>query len=84
VDLDGFQVHTQLNEPLLQQIASVTGGAYFRAEDAQQLDSIYASLDTRLTVEPQKIEVTSLFAIASVVLLAVGGMTALLWLGRLP
>ena len=84
VDLDGFQVHTQLNGPLLQQIAGVTGGTYFRAEDAQQLDSIYANLDPRLPVEPQKIEVTSLFAIASVVLLAVGGMTALLWLGRLP
>ena len=84
VNLDGFQVHTQLNEPLLQQIADTTQGAYFRAEDAAQLRSIYANLDTRLVVEPQKVEITSLFAGASILLLAAGGMASLLWLGRLP
>jgi Ca-activated chloride channel family protein len=84
VNLNGFQVHTQLNEPLLQQIADTTKGTYFRAEDAQQLHSIYANLDTRLVVEPQKIEITALFAGASILLLAAGGMASLLWLGRLP
>ena len=84
VNLDGFQVHTQLNEPLLQQIADTTRGSYFRAEDSAQLHAIYANLDTRLTVEPQKIEVTSLFAGAGILLLAAGGVTSLLWLGRLP
>jgi Ca-activated chloride channel family protein len=84
VNLDGFQVHTQLNEPLLQQIASVTDGAYYRAEDAQQLRSIYAGLDTRLVVEPEKIEITGLFAGAGILLLAAGGVASLVWLGRLP
>jgi Ca-activated chloride channel family protein len=84
VNLNGFQVHTQLNEPLLQQIADTTHGTYFRAEDAQQLHSIYANLDTRLIVEPQKIEITALFAGASILLLAAGGMASILWLGRLP
>jgi len=84
VNLNGFQVHTQLNEPLLQQIADTTQGTYFRAEDAQQLHSIYANLDTRLIVEPQKIEITALFAVASILLLAAGGMASILWLGRLP
>lgn len=84
LDLNGFQVHTQLNEPLLQQVAAVTQGAYFRAEDAQQLRSIYDNLDTRLVVEPQKIEITSLFAGASILILVVGSLFSLLWLGRLP
>lgn len=84
LDLNGFQVHTQLNEPLLQQVAAVTQGAYFRAEDAQQLRSIYDNLDTRLVVEPQKIEITSLFAGASILILVVGSLSSLLWLGRLP
>ena len=69
---------------MLQQVADVTGGAYFRAEDAQQLRSIYDNLDTRLVVEPQKIEITSLFAGASILILVVGGVSSLLWLGRLP
>ena len=84
VNLNGFQVHTQLNEPLLQQIADTTQGAYFRAEDAAQLHSIYANLDTRLVVEPQKIEITALFAGAGILLLAAGAMVSLAWLGRLP
>ena len=84
VNLNGFQVHTQLNEPLLQQIADTSQGSYFRAEDASQLHSIYANLDTRLIVEPQKIEITSLFAGAGILLLAAGGIASLLWLGRLP
>ena len=84
VNLNGFQVHTQLNEPLLQQIADTTQGAYFRAEDAQQLRSIYTNLDTRLVVQPQNIEITSIFAGASILLLAAGSIASLLWLGRLP
>jgi Ca-activated chloride channel homolog len=84
LDLNGFQVHTQLNEPLLQQVADVTSGAYFRAENAAQLRSIYDSLDTRLVVEPQKIEITALFAGASILLLVLGGLSSLVWLGRLP
>jgi len=84
LDLNGFQVHTQLNEPLLKQIADETAGTYFRAEDAQQLRSIYDNLATRLVVEPQKIEITSLFAGVSILLLAVGSVASLAWLGRLP
>ena len=84
LDLNGFRVHTQLDEPLLQQIADVTLGTYFRAEDATQLRSIYDSLDTRLVLEPQKIEITALFAGAGILMLVVGGLTSLVWLGRLP
>ena len=84
LDLNGFQVHTQLNEPLLQQIASVTQGAYYRAEDAAQLRSIYDNLDPRLVVEAQKIEVTSIFAGTSILILVLGGLSSLIWLGRLP
>jgi Ca-activated chloride channel family protein len=84
VNLDGFQVHTQLNEPLLQQVADTTHGTYFRAENADQLRSIYANLDPRLVVEPQRIEITALFAAASILILAVGAASSLLWLGRLP
>ena len=84
LNLKGFQVHTQLNEPLLQQIASVTGGEYFAAPDAQTLRSIYDNLGSRITVKNETIEVTALFAGASVLLLVAGGLLSLFWLGRLP
>ncbi len=84
LDLNGFKVHTQLDAAALQQISQVTGGTYYGAGDAQNLRSIYDNLDTRLVVKPQTIEVTSLFAGVSVLMLVAGGLASLLWMGRLP
>jgi Ca-activated chloride channel family protein len=84
IDIDGFKVHTQLDAATLQQIADTTGGAYYAAEDDQGLASVYDDLDARLVVKPQAIEVTALFAGASVLLMALGGVCSLVWLGRLP
>jgi len=38
-------VQTEIDEPLLKQIASSTGGAYFRAEDETTLANIYKQID---------------------------------------
>jgi Ca-activated chloride channel family protein len=84
LDLNGFQVHTQLNEPLLKQVAAMTGGEYFLAPDADSLRSIYDNLGSRLTVKSEDIEVTALFAGASILILVSGGVLSLIWLGRLP
>jgi Ca-activated chloride channel family protein len=84
LDLNGFRVHTQLNQPLLEQIASTTGGEYFAAPDAQTLRSVYDNLGSRLTVKPEELEVTAMFAGAAIVILTVGGLLSLFWLGRLP
>jgi von Willebrand factor type A domain. len=84
VSLNGFQVHTQLDEATLQQISQITGGTYYAATDAQQLRSIYDNLDTQLVIQPQMTEITSLFAGMSLLMLMAGAVTSLLWLGRLP
>jgi Ca-activated chloride channel homolog len=84
LDVNGFQVHTQLDAATLQQISDITGGSYFAAEDEAGLAKVYDEVDTQLVVKPQQIEVTGLFAGASALLLALGGMTSLAWLGRLP
>ncbi|MGD0863003.1 MAG: VWA domain-containing protein [Candidatus Limnocylindrales bacterium] len=84
VDLNGFEVFTQLDEATLQQIAQVTGGAYYGADDAQQLRSIYDNLDTQLVIQPQLTEITSIFAGVSVLMLLAGALTSLMWLGRMP
>jgi Ca-activated chloride channel family protein len=84
LDIDGFTVHTQLDAATLQHIAEVTGGTYYAAEDEGDLHKVYDDLDTRLVVRPQVIEVTALFAGVSALLLAVGGVCSLVWLGRLP
>ena len=81
---NGFKVHTQLDATTLQQISDTTGGTYFGAEDDAGLAKVYDEVDTKLVVKPQQIEVTALFAGASRLLLALGGLTSLAWLGRLP
>ncbi len=82
--VNGFTVQTQLDEATLQQIAQLTDGAYYNAESEQDLLDIYDNLTPQLVIEPEKIEVTSLFAGSGILVLLVGGLFSLLWLNRLP
>lgn len=84
LDLNGFRVHTQLDAATLEQIAQLTGGTYYAASDSQQLVSIYGHLDTALVVRPEAIELTAVFAGASLFILALGAIASFVWLGRLP
>lgn len=84
LQVEGFAVHTQLNEALLQQISELTGGTYYNAENEQDLQAIYENLDTQLVIKPEKMEVTSIFAGASILVLLVGGTFSLWWFSRVP
>lgn len=84
LSLDGFNVVTQLNEPMLQEIANVTNGAYYRAENEESLDEIYKNVDLRLAINGEKMEVTALFAGVSMLIFLIGGGLSLLWFGRMP
>jgi Ca-activated chloride channel family protein len=82
--MDGFRVLTQLDETMLQWIADTTNGAYFRAEDEAALKDIYRSIDLRLAVRGEKLEVTSIFAGVSLGLFLAAGALSLAWFGRVP
>ncbi len=82
--INGFNVHTQLDEPMLQQISQISGGSYYNAESEQDLLKIYDNLNPELFIKPQETEVTSLFAGVSILILLIGATFSLLWLGRLP
>jgi Ca-activated chloride channel homolog len=84
LEVEGFTIHTSLDERALQQIAALTEGAYFSAERQGELDAIYEEIDLRLVVEPEQIEVTSLLAGLSVLLLLIGGACSLVWFSRAP
>ncbi len=84
IEVEGFRVHSRLDEPMLMQIAEMTDGAYYGADDPEELKGIYDSINTRLVVRPEETEITSLFAGAGVLILLIGGVASLLWLGRLP
>jgi Ca-activated chloride channel family protein len=82
--INGFNVFTRLDEALLQQIAQMTGAEYFNAENEQQLRTIYDNLDPHLVIKPEKMEVTSIFAGASILIMLIGGVFSMLWFSRLP
>lgn len=82
--VNGFTVHTQLNEEMLKQISQITGGTYYKAENEQDLLSIYDHLDPQLVIKPEKMEVTSIFAGASILILLIGGVFSMVWFSRLP
>lgn len=82
--VDGFTVHTQLNEATLRQISQLTGGEYFNAETEQELQTIYKNLNPQWVIKPEKMEMTSVFAGVSILALLTGGAFSLLWFGRLP
>jgi Ca-activated chloride channel homolog len=82
--INGFTVHTQLDEATLRQIAQLTGGTYYNAENEQDLRSIYDNLDPQLVIKPEKTEVTSILAGAALLALLVGCTFSFLWFNRLP
>jgi Ca-activated chloride channel homolog len=84
LEIEGFRVHSRLDEPSLRLMAELTGGTYYAATDPAQLESIYRNIETRLVLRPEATEVTSLFAGAAVLLLTLGALAGLRWLGRLP
>ncbi len=68
----------------LQEIARETGGRYFGAPDAAQLESVYSGLATRFSTRMEKQEVTAAFAGGGLLLLVGGIALSLLRGGRLP
>ena len=84
LDIEGFKVHSQLDEAMLKQIADVTHGTYYAAADPSAFDAVYQGVETRLVIRPEPMEVTSLFAGAGLLALLVGGAASLVWLGRAP
>ena len=82
--VEGFTVRSRLDEATLQQIAKLTDGAYYNAQNEQDLHNIYDNLDAQMIVKPEKTEVTALFAGAGLLMLLLGGVFSLVWLGRLP
>jgi Ca-activated chloride channel family protein len=84
VHINGFSLHTQLDEATLQQISQITGGTYYNAQSEKDLIKIYEALETQVVKKPEKTELTALFSGAGIFFMLVGGLFSLLWFSRLP
>jgi Ca-activated chloride channel family protein len=84
VDIEGFSIVSQLQEEALREIAGVTNGAYYLAQDAETLQEIYENIDLQLTVRGEQMEITAIVAGISTLLFLLGGALSLVWFGRVP
>jgi Ca-activated chloride channel family protein len=67
----------------LKEVARMSGGRFFTAQDAGKLESVYANLGTRLSSKQEKREVTFAFAGGALLLVLAGSGLSLAWFGRL-
>ena len=84
IEVEGMTVHTSLDEAMLQFIAGETGGMYYNAGNQEELGRIYNDLEPKLSIKPEEIEMTSLFAGLGMIVFLIGGMLSLLWFGHVP
>jgi Ca-activated chloride channel family protein len=84
LNVNGFTVHTKVDEAALQQIAKITKGLYFNAKTEADLRQIYDSIEPRLVIKQEKAEVTAVFAGLSILILLIGGILSLLWFSHVP
>ena len=84
LDVEGFKVHTQLDEPMLRDIAATTDGTYHAATDAADLTAVYQDIGSRLVVRTEPVELTPMLAALGFTLLLVAGIGSLRLFGRMP
>lgn len=84
ISAGGRNIRVRLDEPTLQKIAERTNGRYFRAENAEDLKSVYEGLSTRLTFKTERTELTAFFTAAATVLMLIAGTLSMWWFNRLP
>jgi Ca-activated chloride channel family protein len=82
IEVDGFQLSTALNADILTMISDATGGSYHPAGDADALRAATKSIDLRITLQEKLVELTAVFTIAAIVLLAIGAILMIRWYGR--
>jgi len=68
----------------LAQVAQLSGGRAFTAEDSDALDEVYETLGSRIGTKKEKKEISAGFAAAGLLLLGGAAFTSLRWRGRLP
>jgi Ca-activated chloride channel family protein len=68
-----------IDEPTLRAVADVTGGEFYRAEDADQLRGVFAGLPHEIVLQHEQHEISVVFAIVGAVLAMGAVALSLAW-----
>lgn len=75
----GFGRVQEIDEDTLSEVARITGGKYFRAQDAEQLDGVLSDLPSNIVTQRQKVEMSVWFVLAGTLLLFAAVTLSVLW-----
>ncbi|MFO7679745.1 MAG: VWA domain-containing protein [Chloroflexota bacterium] len=71
-----FRRFLVIDEETLQMVADMTGGAYYRAESADQLNEVFLNLPTQIVLQKQTLEISVIFAaLGAILALAAVGLS---------
>lgn len=82
IGFEGWSMRVRLDEDTLKAIAQKTAAEYFYAGNAQDLNKVYASLGSRLTLEKKETEISALLALAGAALALLAAALSSWWFGR--
>ncbi len=74
-----FRRFLLLDEDTLQGMADLTGGSYYRAEDADQLYDVFVNLPAEFVLQKERVEITVLFSILGAIFAACAFVLSLRW-----
>lgn len=79
----GWSMRVSLDEETLKEIARLTKGEYFYADNATALANIYKKLNFRLAVEKREMEIAPFCAAAAAVLSLLSAILSMKWFNRI-
>jgi Ca-activated chloride channel family protein len=83
IGFEGWSMRVRLDEETLKGVATMTGGDYFYAGTAANLQKVYEKLSSRLTMEKKETEISGLLALAAAALSIISAALSLLWFNRI-
>jgi Ca-activated chloride channel family protein len=75
----GYPRYLLLDEPTLRTVADMTGGEYYRAENADQLLDVFLNLPTQIVLQKETMEISVLFTALGGLFAAVAVGLSLIW-----
>jgi Ca-activated chloride channel family protein len=75
----GFRRYLVLDESTLRGVADMTGGSYYRAEDAQQLYEVFLDLPNEIVLQKDRLEISVIFSIFGAFFASLAVALSTLW-----
>jgi Ca-activated chloride channel homolog len=69
----------RIDEPTLRGVSNMTGGEFFKAQDADQLRKVFNNLPKQVTLQQRNVEISVAFVLASVLLAVAAMVLSLRW-----